>query len=150
MTIIRFSILLAACLVFPVMASGQMPGMGPWWDRPIARDLGLSEDQNRQIRAVVRESRDHLIQLRAAVQSAEADLRDEMDQDKVDSGKTEASIDKVVAARSELMRAVSMMTLKLRLALTADQWRELQRRQARPPGGPGARRPGMGGVGRKP
>lgn len=146
MITIRTSLLLSAILALPLIGSGQMPGMTPWWDGPIAQNLGLSDDQSKQIREVVRESRGQLIQLRGAVQSAEADLRDEMNQDKVDSRKAEAAIDKAVAARAELTRAVSLMTLKLRMTLTVDQWRELQRRQARPAGGPGMRRPG--GLGR--
>jgi Spy/CpxP family protein refolding chaperone len=122
----------------------------PWWDGPIARDLGLSDEQNKQIREVVRASRTRLIELGGAVQSAEADLRDEMNDEKVDSGKAEAAIEKVVTARAELTRAVSLMSLKLRMILTAAQWQELQKRQSRPAGGPGMRRPGRGGLPRLP
>ncbi len=140
----RFILTLGAILAMPKIVPAQMPWMSPWWDSPIARDLGLSDDQSRQIRAIVRESRDHLFQLRGAVQAAEADLSDEMNAEKVDSGRAEAAIDKLVAARSELTRAVSLMSLKLRMTLTAAQWQELEKRQTRPgarlqrrPGGPG-------------
>jgi Spy/CpxP family protein refolding chaperone len=103
----------------------------PWWDRPIVQDLGLSNDQVQQVRAIVRDSRDNLIQLRAAVKSAEAALADEMSQDVVDTGRAEAAIDRVVAARSDLMRAVSQMSLKLRQVLTYPQWQELRKRGVR-------------------
>jgi Spy/CpxP family protein refolding chaperone len=146
MTTFRFTLLLGAVLALPMTATAQMSGMIPWWDRPIARDLGLSDEQNRQIRDVVRESRTRLIQLRGAVESAEADLKDVMNEEKVDSPKAEAEIEKVVAARAELTRAVSLMSLKLRMTLTAAQWQELQKRQGRPAAGPGMRRPGRGGA----
>lgn len=148
MTTFRFNLLLGAVLVLPIVVWAQ--GMTSWWDGPIARDLGLSDEQNKQIREVVRASRTRLIELGGAVQSAEADLRDEMNDEKVDSGKAEAAIEKVVTARAELTRAVSLMSLKLRMILTAAQWQELQKRQSRPAGGPGMRRPGRGGLPRLP
>jgi Spy/CpxP family protein refolding chaperone len=148
MTTFRFSLLLGAVFLLPMILSAQ--GMTPWWDRPIARDLGLSDEQNKQIHEVVRASRNRLIELRGAVQSAEGELRDEMNDEKVDSSKAEAAIEKVVAARADLTRAVSLMSLKLRIILTAAQWQELQKRQARPAGGPGMRRPGRGGAPRLP
>ncbi len=121
-----------SAIVLVTVAAGawaQAPGMTAWWDRPVVRNLGLTEDQSRRIKETVRESRDRLIQLRGGVESAEAELRDQMSEEKVDSAKAEAAIDRVVAARSELMRAVSRMSLKLRLILTAAQWQELERRE---------------------
>jgi Spy/CpxP family protein refolding chaperone len=131
MTLNRCILTVVTLILFPALTAAQTPGMYPWWDAPIARDLGLSEEQNMQIREIVRASRDHLIELRGAVQKAEANLRDEMNQEKVDGNKAEEAIENVVAARSELMRAVSQMSLKLRMILTLPQWQELQRRQNR-------------------
>ena len=138
----------AALLAASMPLRAQIPGTWNWWDGPIDRDLNLNEEQNKQIRAIVRESRDHLIQLRGAVESAEAELRDEMNEDKVDSRKAEAAIERVVKSRSELMRAVSQMSLKLRLILTPAQWQELQKRERRPPGPPpgNMRGPGHRGI----
>jgi len=120
--------------LFICTALAQGPGFFPWWDGPIVRDLGLSEDQNRQIRTTVRDWRDRVIQLRGAVESAEAALKDEMDADQVDERRAKEGIEKVIATRAELTRAVSQMSLKLRLVLTPAQWQELQKRQPRPPG----------------
>jgi Spy/CpxP family protein refolding chaperone len=120
----------------PGQGQGLGPGqedrieLAPWWDRPVVRDLGLSEDQLRQISDIVRESRDHLIQLRANVRMAEGRLADAMSTEKVDEGSARAAIDNVVAARSELMRATSQMSLKLRQVLTFSQWQELRKRGA--------------------
>lgn len=109
------------------------PEMTAWWDQPIVRDLGLSDEQNRQIRTIVAESRDRLIQLRGAVDSAEAVLRDLMDEEKVDTRKAEAAIEKVVTTHADMMREVSQMSLKLRVILTSTQWQELEKRESQPP-----------------
>jgi Spy/CpxP family protein refolding chaperone len=145
----RISLLVGAIVVFATLASsqergqgqGQGRGQGPrpkpeltaWWDQPVVRNLGLSEEQNRQIRAIVAESRDRLIQLRGAVDSAEGLLRDCMDEEKVDTRRAEAAIEKVVATHADMMRAVSQMSLRLRVILTSAQWQELQRREFQPP-----------------
>ncbi len=127
-------LLLLSILISQALASAQGKPKGPemsrWWERPVVRDLGLSPEQDKQVRVIVRESRDRLIQLRGAVDSAESALSDEMSEDKVDPKKAEAAIEKVVATRSELMRAIAQMSLKLRLILTPAQWQELQKREA--------------------
>jgi Spy/CpxP family protein refolding chaperone len=140
----KIGFLSAACWIALVAAAkAQAPGMTAWWDRPVARNLGLSDEQDRKIRITVRDSRTRLIELRGAVEAAEADLRDEMNEETVDSSKAEAAINRVVAARGELMRAVSRMSLQLRLILTAAQWQELEKRE-------GVALPGRGRAGRMP
>ena len=132
--------ILAFCLCFPLFAPAQGKPKGPemsrWWDQPVVRDLGLSNEQEMQVRAVVRESRDRLIQLRGALDSAEAALSDEMGEEKVDPKRAETAIDRVITTRAELQRAIAMMSLKLRLLLTADQWRELGKRGGEDPPAP--------------
>ncbi len=129
-------------------AFAQGPVPYPWWDSPVARDLGLTEEQTKQIRATVDESRPRLEQLRSEVQGAESELRTALNDPQVDTRKAEAAIDKVVAARSELTRSVARMSLKLRLLLTPAQWEELQKRSQRPGFGPRGNR-GMPGAGRR-
>ena len=129
-------LLLCTCvLALPMMAlaQGQQGSieLTPWWDRPIVRNLGLSDDQLTQVRAVVTESRPNLIQLRGAVKAAETALADAMSQDPVDTGTANGAIDKVVSARGDLMRAISQMSLKLRQILTSAQWQELRKRGTR-------------------
>ncbi|HEV8131418.1 MAG TPA: periplasmic heavy metal sensor [Acidobacteriota bacterium] len=141
MTALRVLLLL---LLMSSSTWAQGPGMFPWWDGPIIKDLGLSEEQTRQIRATVDESRDRMIMLREAVMIAELELKSEMDKTQVDARKAGESIEKVVAARAALTRAVSQMSLKLRMTLTASQWQELQRRQPRPGGPPPFSSPGRG------
>ena len=107
----------------------QGPAFAPWWDSPIARDLKLSEDQRGKIRETVSAYRDQLIQERADVQKAEGTLEDLMNEDQVDQAKVAEAIDQLVARRGALMKTVSMMSLKLRMVLTPEQWKELQGRR---------------------
>jgi len=121
-------------LLLPMASSAQGQGdrmeLTPWWDRPVVQTLRLSDEQRKQIRAIIRDSRDRLIQLRAAVKSAEASLADEFGEDAINKSKADAAIDQVVAARAELMRAVSQMSLRLRQVLTHEQWQQLANRVA--------------------
>jgi Spy/CpxP family protein refolding chaperone len=113
-----------------VSAAAQGPGPGfPWWDSPIVRNLNLTEDQQKQIRATVRDYRDRLIELRAAAEKAEGALQDAMSEDPVDEAKANQAIERVVAARGDMMRTVSQMSVKLRKVLTPAQWQELQKRR---------------------
>jgi Spy/CpxP family protein refolding chaperone len=130
-------VLICVCiLALPIVAMSQGQRQGqqqniettPWWNRPVVKNLGLSDDQLAQIKTIVRDSRDHLIQLRADVKMAEGALSDTMSQDPIDTAKASVAIDKVVAARGELMRSISQMSLKLRQILTASQWQELRQR----------------------
>ncbi len=131
--------------------AAQVPGMFPWWEAPLRNDLGLTDDQSKQIRATLSDMRPKMIELRGAVESAESELKQEMDAAQVDPRKVNDAIEKVVTARAELTRAVAQMSLKLRLVLTPAQWQELQKRQPRMGGRHmNPRNPGTGGPLRHP
>jgi len=144
-------LLLLFVLAFPLVAAAQMADpppapWTPWWDRPVVGDMNLTAEQREQIRNIVSESREPLVALRNNVAEAEKKLNDEMNAEQLDTAGAEAAITTVIAARSELMRAISQMSLKLRQLLTREQWQRLQgpRRGRRPMGGPpqgGMRRP---------
>jgi Spy/CpxP family protein refolding chaperone len=127
-------ILCVLILALPILAWPQVQQerleLTPWWDRPVVRNLGLSNDQMKQVRVILRDSRDRLLQLRATVGSAEGALSDAFCEDPINRGKAENAIEKVVSARGELMRAVSQMSLRLRQVLTYSQWQELRKRGA--------------------
>ncbi|MCC7174243.1 MAG: periplasmic heavy metal sensor [Bryobacterales bacterium] len=130
-------------LLAAAAAAAQEPPPLNWWDRPVAaRALKLSPEQEKQVRAVQREFRDRLLDQQTAVRKAEANLQDLMNEDQVNEARTREAIDRVVAARGELMRTVSNMALRMRLVLTPEQWQRVrdrrmqtvqQRRQQRPP-----------------
>ena len=120
----------ALALVFAGGLFAQMPrGFYAWWSTPVVRDLNLSRDQRQQIRATIQDYRPRLIELRAELNSAEQDLESEFNRDSVDSQKANQAIERLVAARGELTRTLSHMSLTLRAVLTGQQWQELQRRR---------------------
>ncbi len=117
-----------------------------WWDSPVARDLSLSDTQMRQIRQTVREYRLRLRESRNTLDRAEIELEYVFNEDTLDPKKAQDAIDRLAAARADLTKAFTEMSLKLRMVLTAEQWRELQKRgperRNRPAGGnPAASKP---------
>jgi Spy/CpxP family protein refolding chaperone len=128
-----FLFALAAALCF-----GQALEDFAWWDSPIAQNLNLTLEQQKQIRETVREFRDRLIEQRAGVQKAEAGFMDFLNDDQVNETKAKEAVERLVVARGDLMRSVSQLSLKLRAVLTPLQWQELRRRRG-PQGAPGRR-----------
>jgi Spy/CpxP family protein refolding chaperone len=126
-------LLLGFVSAFLPLGAQQPRDFFPWWDMPVARTLNLSDDQTRQIQMIVREHRDKLVDLRGSIEKAENQLSDVMDEDRPDSAKANAAIDRLAAARGELTRAFSQMGLKLRMVLTTAQWKDLQSKRPRPP-----------------
>jgi Spy/CpxP family protein refolding chaperone len=120
--------LLMLCLGLPVLA--QMPrGFYPWWDSPVAKDLNLTDDQNRQIREIVKEYRTKMIDQRASVEKAEVELQDIFNEDNFDQRRGNEAIERLIAARGDITRSFSQMSLRLRAILTPDQYHELMRRR---------------------
>ena len=117
----------------------------PWWDSPVVQDLNLTEAQQTEIRATVKEYRDRVVDIRKAIESADRDLEAVFNNENpVDQRKASEAIERLAAARGDMTRALSQMSLKLRTVLTAEQWQELQRRQPGRLGFPSGvrRRPG--------
>ncbi len=108
-------------------------GQYAWWNSPVVQDLKLSDSQQRQIRLTVKEYRVRLLDIRSRLEKAENDLEALFNQDPVDSPKANEAIDRLASTRSELTRALSQMSLKLRSLLNAQQWQQLQDYQARRP-----------------
>ncbi len=140
---------LAALLTLTAaLAFAQPPaprGFFAWWDSPISRDLNLKEEQNRQIREVVRSYRNKLIDQRSAMDKAEGDFEDVFNDEKLDQRKADDAVERLATARADMSRTMSRMTLKLRTILTTEQWHELQKRM---PKGPAPAMNGPGPVGR--
>lgn len=115
-------------LSLPLLA--QMPrGFYPWWDSPVARDLNLTEDQNHQIRGIVREYRTKLIDQRATLEKAEVELQDIFNDDNFDQKRGYDAIERLISARGDITRSLSQMSLRLRTILTTEQYHELMRRR---------------------
>jgi Spy/CpxP family protein refolding chaperone len=91
--------------------------------------LNLSFEQKRQVRETIQAYRPRLVELRASVDRAEADLETQFNQQPVDARRANDAIDRLASARADLTRTLSQMSLKLRTVLTQQQWEELQRRR---------------------
>jgi Spy/CpxP family protein refolding chaperone len=120
-------------IVVALLLSGslfaQMPrSLYAWWSKPvITKQLNLTNVQRQQIRSTVMQYRPHLIDIRAEVNKAEIDLESQFDHDPVDQTKANQAIERLIAARIDLTRTLSQMSLKLRTVLSEQQWRDLQR-----------------------
>ena len=133
-----------------------------WWDSPIVKDLKVTDDQQKQIKTIVHEYRNKLIDLRAAVEKADGNLNDILNEDKIDMKRATDAVDKMATAKGELNRNMTLMSVSLRAVLTPVQWRELQKRHPHPQmdgmmsgrgrrmGMPGPAMPGPGMQGRGP
>lgn len=131
-----FRLLLFLALL-PGALLAQLPrNMYAWWDSPVARDLNLTDAQTRQIRQTVREYRRRLVDARANVEKAEIDLEDVFNEEQVDQKRGQEAVERLAAARAELTKALSEMSLRLRGVVTLEQWNELQRRRPQWPNQP--------------
>ena len=126
-------------LILSASAFAQMPkGFYAWWSKPIVNTLDLSRAQKQQIRSTVLQYRPHLVEVRAEIAKAETDLETEFNRNPVDQAKANQAVERLIAARGDLTRTLSQMSLKLRTVLTEKQWQELQRYR---PNGPDAQTP---------
>jgi Spy/CpxP family protein refolding chaperone len=113
-----------------------------WWDSKIAvNSLNLTDAQTKQLTSIQNAYVSRLMDLRAAANKAESNLADVYNQTSPDELKAEAAIDQYANARDNLTRTLTKMSLQMRNVLTAEQWQELQNRQA----GRASLRPGRGG-----
>ncbi len=151
MKILALFAVLSTSLVF-----AQPPrDLYPWWDLPVSKEIGLTDDQRARVEKVVREYRNKLIDLRAALEKAEADLADAFNEENFDQKRAGEAADRVAKGRADLSAAMSQMSVRLRGVLTVQQWRELQRRRPQqphvaPPKPVQGVRPGPGGPGPRP
>jgi Spy/CpxP family protein refolding chaperone len=107
-----------------------MPGprdLGAWWkNSEVVKELGLSEAQVKQIEQTFYDHRLKLIDLRADVERQETRLQPLIEADQLDEAKISAQLDTVLAARSKLEKANTMMMLSIRKVLSLEQWKKLQ------------------------
>ena len=117
------------CLAGLPLVAQPARGFFPWWDSPVAKDLNLTEDQNKQIRTIVREYRSKLIDQRAGLEKAEGDFEDQFNDENFEQRRASDALERLITARGDMTRSLSQMSLRLRAVLTADQYKELQRRR---------------------
>lgn len=120
-------------LILPVLAMAQPPrSFFPWWESPMTRDMNLTDQQRLQIRTILRDTRGPMIDVRGAVEKAEAELEDLFNDEGSNQQRSYEAIENLVKARGDMTRAFAQLSLRLRAVLTTQQWHELQKRRPRP------------------
>jgi Spy/CpxP family protein refolding chaperone len=106
---------------------GLISGLGTWWkDSGTAKAVGLTDAQAGQIEQAFLEHRLKLIDLQADVDKQETQMQALLDADQADESQLTSRLDQLLSARTQLEREVSMMSLRIRGLLSADQWKKLR------------------------
>jgi Spy/CpxP family protein refolding chaperone len=119
------SLLLILAASFSIFA--QNPANFPWWNSTVVDDksLNITPAQKQKIHDIVRAHRGALLDARNAVQKAEGDLEDLLNDPSITSEMAKPVIEKVSDARANSTRVFLDMSIQLRGVLTLDQWRVL-------------------------
>jgi Spy/CpxP family protein refolding chaperone len=107
---------------------------GRWWQRPrVAGALGLTPDQVQKLDATTLAHARTMIDLKAAVERAELDLRATAEAEPFQAARVQTAFAALQAARNRLENERFEMLLNVREVLTGEQWhklREFARRRA--------------------
>ena len=110
------AVLLAAVCAAPVFAQ-----RGKWWqDERFGRELGLTTEQRTRLEEIFQKTQPMLRQRMQALDDAQAEF-DRL----VERGDDNSVMEQVIVvetARAELNKTRTMMLLRMRRSLTADQW----------------------------
>jgi len=110
--------------------------MGAWWkNSEVASKLQLSDQQVQQLENTFYQHRLKLADLRANIEKQDLTLQQLLDAPTPNDSAILAQVDQRSAARNQLDREFTQMTLDFRKILTPDQWKQL--RALMPPPGPG-------------
>jgi TonB family protein len=131
--------------------------LGKWWkNSDIVRRLQITEPQVKQIEQIFLDHRLKLVDLRAAQERLEIQLKPLLEVDQPDEAKVLAQTERIAAARGELQKQNTRMMLAIRRILSAEQWKKLEtiREERRfppappaPPRAPAAPAPPWPGIG---
>ena len=117
--------LAAASLVLAFLATVSVGAQGfKWWQNDRYRaELGLTADQSRRLEEIFQNTQPILRTQKKAFDAAEAEFNR-----LVENGNDSAVMEQVLsveAARAELNKTRALMLLRMRRALTTDQWVKL-------------------------
>ncbi len=125
----RISFRILICLlVCSFFASAQNRAQFPWWNSPVAKEVGLTPAQTQRIRQIVHSYRDRLFDVRNEVQKAEAALDEMMNENEMNAEAAKPVINRVAQARANSSRVFLEMSTRIREVLTYEQWRQLVER----------------------
>ena len=103
------------CVAWPVAAQGK------WWQsEEYRRELRLTPEQSKRLEEVFQAAVPTLKSLKKSLDQAESEF--ERLVERGDDGSVMDQVERVEAARAELNKSHTMMMLRMRRVLTADQW----------------------------
>lgn len=122
-------VIVCAVVVGAGIAAAQNLGLPPgrWWERPrVAEQLGLSAEQKATLNTETIAHARALVDLKAAVEKAELDLRVLAEAEPFNGKATREAFANLQRARQRLESERFEMLVKVREILTAGQWQRLQ------------------------
>jgi Spy/CpxP family protein refolding chaperone len=120
--------LLVSFLFCALLACAQNRAQVPWWNSPVASEVGLSQAQTQRIRQIVHAYRDRLFDARNEMQKAEAALDELMNDNGMTAEAAKPIINRVAQTRANSARVFLEMSTRIREVLTFEQWRQLVQR----------------------
>ena len=109
--------------------------MGAWWkNSEIASKLQLTDQQVQQLENTFYQHRLKLVDLRANIEKQDLPMQQLLDAPTPNDAAILAQVDQRSAARNQLDREFTQMTLDFRKILTPDQWKQLRALMPPPPG----------------
>jgi Spy/CpxP family protein refolding chaperone len=123
------SLLVAAGLLLPAVGAAQMLPIPPgrWWERPrVMEELALSTEQRAKLEEITLGHARELVDLKAAVEKAEIDLRAAADREPFEPARVRSAFAALQQARSRMEVQRFEMLLAIREVLTAPQWARLK------------------------
>jgi Spy/CpxP family protein refolding chaperone len=113
--VVSFAVLVAMAIALP--AAGQ----GKWWQsEEYKRELRLTPEQSKKLEDVFQASVPTLKTLKKALDQAESEFERLLERG--DDGSVMDQVERVEAARAELNKSHTLMMLRMKRVLTAEQW----------------------------
>jgi len=116
-----FSRAVAAAALVAFCAAPALAQRGKWWqDEQFRRELGLTAEQTSRLEEIFQKHQPKLREHVRALDQAEDQLNQLIE--KGDDASVMAHMGVVEAARADLNKTRTLMLLRMRRSLTADQW----------------------------
>jgi Spy/CpxP family protein refolding chaperone len=116
-----FSRTLAAATLVALCAAPALAQRGKWWqDEQFRRELSLTAEQTSRLEEIFQKHQPKLREHMRALSQAEEELNTLIE--KGDDASVMAHMGVVEAARADLNKTRTLMLLRMRRSLTADQW----------------------------
>lgn len=111
----------------PMMRAFHDRQFGRWWNDPkLSQQLGITDQQKKQMDQIFLQHRLNLIDLQANLEKQQVLLGPMIAADQPNETGVLAQIDKIAQARADLEKANARMLFDIRKTLTAEQWQKLK------------------------